>query len=211
MRKHLITSACTAALMATSAAALAQGSSSTPAASAASPAATAGDTSGQAMEKLRAAAQHLRESVQAMAQKQPGPDRDRAIDQAHDALLETQRAMVALPPDMRGSGRMPDIEASPPSQRRGTASVSDADYQRSVTQLMRAADSLRQSVQQMAQQPAGERRNRAMEQARQALWDTQQAMVAAYDPGSASRAMGAQGANASAAAAGGQRMRPDRN
>lgn len=142
----------------------------------------------QSMEKLKQSAQRLRESIQAMAQKQPGPDRDRAIEKAHDALLETQRAMVALPPELRSTG-----------------TVSTADYDQSVQQLMKAADSLRESIQAMAQQPVGEGRNRAIEQARQALWDTQQAMISAYTPGRAdSRTMGASGQSASGGAQAGK-------
>jgi hypothetical protein len=131
----------------------------------------------QSMEKLKQSAQRLRESIQTMAQKKPGPDRDRAIAEAHEALLETQRAMVALPPELRG-----------------TATVRTADYDKSVRKLMKAADSLRESIQAMAQQPPGERRNRAIDQARQALWDTQSAMLSAYAPGSAgAQTMGAAG------------------
>jgi hypothetical protein len=53
------------------------------------------------MDRLRGAAQKLREAVQAMAQQPEGPRRNRAIEEAHDALLETQRAMIALPPELR--------------------------------------------------------------------------------------------------------------
>ena len=54
---------------------------------------------------------------------------------------------------------------------------SDVDYTRSMERLFQAAQRLRESVQSMAQQPAGERRNQAMAQAREALLHTQQAMV----------------------------------
>lgn len=141
-------------------------------AGASAPSANAG--SAQGMEKLQQSAQRLRESIQAMAQKKPGPDRDRAIQKAHEALFETQRAMTALPPDARGS-----------------ATVSSADYDRSVKKLMSAADSLRGSIIAISQQPPGEKRDRAIEQAQQALWDTRLALVSAYDPAGASRVMGA--------------------
>ena len=127
----------------------------------------------QAMQELQRSAQRLRESIQALAQQQPGPERDQAIDKAREALLETQQAMVALPPELRTSGV-----------------VSTEDYDDSVKKLMRSADSLRFSIQEMAQQPAGERRNRAIRQANQALWDTQVAMASAYQP-QATRASGA--------------------
>ena len=130
----------------------------------------------QPMQQLQQAAQKLRESIQALAQKKPGPDRDGAIAQAQQALLETHRAMIALPPETVGSGN----------------ALSSADYDKSVKELMGAADHLRDSIQAISQQPAGERRTEALAQARKALWDTQQAMMSAYNPrGSGSGAMGA--------------------
>lgn len=125
------------------------------------------------MQKLQQSAQHLRESIQALARKQPGPERERAIANAHEALLQTQRAMVALPPELRA-----------------TRTTSAEGYDESVTRLMKAADSLRQSIQEMAQQPAGERRDRAIADAHKALRDTQAAMLSAYTPEPA-RTMGA--------------------
>lgn len=127
----------------------------------------------QAMQRLQESADRLRQSIQALAQKPPGPDRERAISNAHDALLRTQQAMMALPPDMRVAGM-----------------ASTADYDASVKQLMQSADSLRQSIQEMAQQPAGEGRNQAIQAAHRALWETQAAMIDAYQP-SDTRAMGA--------------------
>lgn len=146
----------------------------------------------QGVEKLQKSAQRLRESIQAMAQKQPGADRDRAIEKAHDALFETQRAMAALSPEARagvsGSGA-------------GSGSGSGASYDQSVQKLMSAADSLRDSIIAISQQPAGQARDRAVEQAQQALWDTRLALVSAYDPGSASRVMGAGAQTTGSAAA----------
>jgi hypothetical protein len=115
----------------------------------------------QSMKDLMASTQRLRESIQAMAQQKPGPDRNAAINDAREALLEAQRAMISLPPDMRVKD-----------------TVSPANYQKSMAELKAASDRLRQSVQAMADQPAGERRNKAIRDANKALWDTQQAMVA---------------------------------
>lgn len=122
----------------------------------------------RSMEKLQAGAQRLRESIQALAQKPPGRERDQALAKAHEALLTTQQAMLDLPPELRSAG-----------------TVSTADYDTAVKKLMQSADSLRESIQAMAQQPAGERRNTAIETANRALWDTQMAMIHAYQPGSA--------------------------
>lgn len=145
------------------------------------------DVDTQSMQRLRQAADRLRESIQVLAQQAPGPQRDRAIADAHRALLRTQQAMMDLPPHLRSSG-----------------SVSTAGYDESVKKLMKSADSLRQAIQEMAQHPAGEGRNQAIRDASKALWDTQAAMIAAYQPGSTSQAMGASGtATASTSRSGG--------
>lgn len=130
------------------------------------------------MQKLMQSAQRLRESIQAMAQnKEPGASRDGAIRQAQAALLDTQRAMMELPPEMRSWG----------------STASTASYDESVKKLMAAADSLRESIQAMAQRPAGEARNQAIRQANEALLETQSAMAQAYTPttGGGSATMGA--------------------
>lgn len=154
--------------------AMAQTGSSSPAATRTSPAATAQAAPSPSMQKLQQSAQQLRESIQALGQKKTGPDRDRAIANAHEALMETQRAMLALPPELRS-----------------TSTPSTAEYGASVSRLMNSADSLRQAIQEMAQRPPGEGRDRAIEQAHKALADTQAAMLAAYqttsnNPGQAS-------------------------
>lgn len=80
-----------------------------------SPGAAAGSAAGKAaaatsydeadysrsMVKLQKAAQRLREAVQAMATRPAGERRNEAMRQANDALLETQQAMVQLPPELR--------------------------------------------------------------------------------------------------------------
>ena len=134
----------------------------------------------QAMQRLRDSADNLRHSIQALAQQPPGPQRAQALDKANEALLETQQAMLALPPHLRSWGE-----------------VSTADYDKSVRQLSASAASLRQAIQQMAQQPPGERRNQAIRTANRALWDTQMAMASAYQPaGAGTQSMGAADASA---------------
>lgn len=118
-----------------------------------------------AMRALRESAQRLRESIQALAQKPPGPERKVALDEARSALLRTQQAMVDLPPSGRATGTV----------------SSTSGYDASVRKLMQAADSLRDSIQEMATQPAGDRRNQAIRAANRALLDTQVAMANAYD------------------------------
>lgn len=116
------------------------------------------------MRRLRDASQRLRDAIHAMARQAPGPERALAIRQADDALLQTQRAMIDLPPGMRASG-----------------TVSTADYDRSVKELMRASDALRDAIHAMARQQPGERRNEAIRDADRALMQAQVAMATAYD------------------------------
>ena len=127
----------------------------------------------QSMDKLQQAARRLRESIQSMARKPAGPDREQAIKDAHDALFETQQAMLALP-----------------TQRRGTGAVSTTSYDNAVKQAMKAADRLDESVQSVAQQPAGEAGDRAMNQANSALLATQQAISDTQPAGDSTRSMG---------------------
>jgi len=119
-----------------------------------------------------------------MAQREPGVERDRAIEQTHEALRETNASMVALLPQLHGT-----------RDSAGGKTQSGAEYDKSVERLTKAADSLRKSIQAMAKEPAGEARNRAIEQANSALWETQEAMIAAYQqPGASnSQTMGAGG------------------
>lgn len=141
----------------------------------------------QSMEKLTQASQRLRESIQALAQKPPGKDREAAIEAAQTALLETQQAMMTLPPEMRSWG-----------------TASTVSYDESVKKMMKAADALRESVQAMAQRPAGPERSAAIREAHEALLETQSAMVAAHSATTpASASMGAPAAPAGAATSGG--------
>jgi hypothetical protein len=126
----------------------------------------------ESMVKLERAAQRLRESVQALAQKPAGGERDAAMDAAKRALEETQQAMTALPPEYRVEGLVVSnrpIEHGSPAQNRS--------FDDSMKELQRTADRLRGAIQAMAQRPAGESRNEAIKQAHNALFETQQAMA----------------------------------
>lgn len=112
------------------------------------------------MQRLLDAAQRLRESIQAMAQQPAGGGRNQAIAAAHEALMDAQYAMMLLPPDLREGAGLEGTNETEAFER-----------------LRQAADQLRQSIQAMAQQPAGERRNAAARQANEALIETQIAMV----------------------------------
>lgn len=127
---------------------------------------TASPEYSKSMKELQRAAQRLRESIQKLAQQQPGPKRDRALENAREALFDTQQAMVQLPPELR--------QARPAVG--GTGSV--PSYDESMKRLTEASDRLYSALHSMAGQKAVPRRNEAMQQAREALFETEQAMLA---------------------------------
>jgi hypothetical protein len=117
------------------------------------------------MERLHKAASGLRESVQALAQRQVGAQRTVTIAIARQALTATNQAMAQLP-------------TSSAAASGATASLgSQPDTPQSVEALQKAAEQLRKSVQSMAEEPAGDRRNEAIKAAHQALDDTNRAMI----------------------------------
>jgi sporulation protein YlmC with PRC-barrel domain len=63
------------------------------------------------------------------------------------------------------------------SGQASAAVSSSPEYTASMKRLQSSAQKLRESIQAMAQQPAGERRNQAIKEAQQALYDTNQAMI----------------------------------
>jgi hypothetical protein len=80
----------------------------------------------------------------------------------------------------RGSERyvvVPNVLPDSPEYRGLQDFALMPDYSRSMDWLLTAAQSLREAVQAMAQQPPTDRRNEAMSRARDALLETQQAMM----------------------------------
>ena len=131
---------------------------------------SAGPTHTKEMDRLLQAAQKLRDAIHEIAERAPTPQRSDAIRQANEALLDTQRAMLDLPPEMRTN---PDPQ------------IGETEAMR---RLKEAAQRLREAVQAMAAEPAGPRRNAAIKQANEALFETQQTMVSILPrAGSASR------------------------
>jgi hypothetical protein len=120
-----------------------------------------------------------------MAQQPPGERRNQAIKEAHQALYDTNQAMIQLPPQMRSK--------DPPSADKGatgktgssgaggtagtSSSMSDAEYSRSMEKLQKSAQELREAIQAMAQQPQGQRRDEAIMEAHDALFDLNQSMT----------------------------------
>jgi PRC-barrel domain len=74
-------------------------------------------------------------------------------------------------PSTQGNFARPDNAGRPAVPNTGI------DYTQAMDRLFQAAQRLRESIQAMAQQPPGERRNQAIAQAREALLGTQQAMI----------------------------------
>lgn len=133
------------------------------------------------MSALDRAAQRLRESIQSLAQKQPGAERETAITAAKKALLDTQQAMVALPPEYRVEG----IVLSDKPLVKGN-SAQNRTFGDSLKELQLASNRLRDAIQAMAQRAPGQGRNDAIKEAHQAFFQTQQAM--AMVPGTPSTA-----------------------
>lgn len=126
----------------------------------------------RSLEALLEAAKELRESIQHMAQQEPGAMRAAAIDAAYEALVQTQRAMLKLPPDWR----IEDVK------------VRDAkEWPKAMARLDAAARSLQNSIAAISKQPDGKERSEAIGSVRRALAETQQAMLAVPDAGATSR------------------------
>lgn len=120
-------------------------------------------TPSSSLSHLTDAAQRLREAIQQIAQHSSGDARDAAIRSAHQALFDTQQAMIDLPPELRRGG--------------AEVGTNEQSYDRSMEKLKAAAQTLRESAQAMAQQPAGERRNQAVARVNEAILEINEAMV----------------------------------
>lgn len=127
------------------------------------------------MQELMRAAQRLRESMQILAQQPQGTARDTALRASREALYETQQAMMQLPPHLRQA-------------QGGAAARSDAE---AMQHLQRATERLYSAVHAMANQPAGPRRNAAIREANEALFESEYAML--WLPGEGSGRGGAHG------------------
>ena len=96
-----------------------------------------------------------------MAEQPAGDRRNTAIREAHQALFDAQQAMIQLPPELY-------LDEGPKAQ---------PNYTKAMDRLRQAAGKLRESVQAMVEQPAGPHRNAAAREAREAILETQQAMI----------------------------------
>lgn len=129
----------------------------------------------RAINQLQLAAQRLRDAAQKAAQLPAGGDRNYAIRQANSALLEVKQAMISLPPELRSKEG-----SSTRSMDRKSPSIilTPTDQGPAFDLLQQAAQRLRESVQSMAQEPAGDGRNNAISATNDALFDANQALVA---------------------------------
>ena len=81
---------------------------------------------------------------------------------------------------------------------RASGTASSTGYDRSVRDLMRASDALRDAIHAMAREQPGERRNEAIRAADRALMQAQAAMATAYDSSASlphTRTLGGPGAH----------------
>jgi hypothetical protein len=112
-------------------------STSAPATAGKSPAATSYNEAdySRSMERLQKAAQGLREAVQAMATQPAGEGRNEAMRQANDALVETQKAMVQLPPELRKAAGTDASGGSGGSGKKAASAGSSAAKEPSATTI----------------------------------------------------------------------------
>ena len=112
---------------------------------------------GLARASLKDAESSMHHAVQDMNFKADAMQADQAIGAAYEAQNSTQRALALLPRDARHA--------------------SAASYQHSLDRLQEAADDDRKTIQQLADLPVSKSRDEALDQARHALADTQDAML----------------------------------
>lgn len=123
-----------------------------------------------AMRDLLDAAQALRESIQVMARKPEGAERDAAMDEARRALRQAQRGMLDLPANLRSTGdRIVDHRPAPvsTSEKRGSA----------LEELRQASERLFAAVTAMYAAPSMSVPEKAIADAHVALADAQGAMA----------------------------------
>lgn len=106
---------------------------------------------------LGEAERSLGNALQDMGFTSPNVQSNRAIDDAYEAQNSALRARALLP--------------------RGVRQDSPAHYQRSMNLLQEAAQDDRATIQALADLPVGKARDAALDQTRQALTDTQDAMI----------------------------------
>jgi hypothetical protein len=117
----------------------------------------------KSLESLLNAAHELRKSIQELAQQEVGPQSSAAIEASHEALLQTQRAMLRLPPDWR----IDDVE------------VREAkEWPKVMARLDAATRSLENSLKTLSKRPDLDGWAEAMASVRRAISETEQAMLA---------------------------------
>ena len=110
-----------------------------------------------AHDALGKAEHKLGDALQDMSFTSPDIPSDKAMGAAYEAQNSTQRALALLPRDAR--------RATP------------ASFERSLERLQQAAQDDRATIQALADLPVSKARDAALDQTRQALIDTQDAMI----------------------------------
>lgn len=116
------------------------------------------------LEYLSATSEGLQQAIQAMTQASAGPARDHAIQEANRLLLEEQKTLEDLPPDLV------------PSAAR------ESDYNGYVKTLEQAAQSLRRAIRALDAQPPSPLRDAAVREADIVLITTQETMMSVPSP-----------------------------
>jgi hypothetical protein len=115
------------------------------------------------MENLNSAVRELREATVLMLnQKAPGPKRAEAVEAAQDALMQTQEAILQLPPDMRIAD---------------TKIREAKDWPLVMKRLTQATNDLQDAAKTLSQKATGEEHDKAVATMRKALRTAQEAMA----------------------------------
>jgi len=110
-----------------------------------------------AHDALGKAEHRLRDALHDMSFTSPDSQSDKAMGAAYEAQNSTQRALALLPRDARRA--------------------THASFERSLERLQQAAQDDRETIQALADLPVSKARDAALDQTRQALLDTQEAMI----------------------------------
>jgi hypothetical protein len=125
----------------------------------------------KAADDLQRAAQRLRDALAALEKEAPGPNRDRAVKAARDALQNTHDVMARLQSEAKYVA-----SRSAPQAATGSTGTRPSPAE-AMKRLRSASDSLYDAVHALAKLPADADRNEAIKKADQALFETEQAAM----------------------------------
>lgn len=118
---------------------------------------------GPAMDRLFGATRELREALLLILDKKTGPERDKAVQAAQEAMLLAQRAMTQLPPEQQ----VKDVQVRPAKE-----------WPVAMARLSDAGEQLEAVMKTLSQRPQSTQREQAVATVREAMAKVEQAMAA---------------------------------